>query len=202
MIVSIRSQRYGMQKHLLKRSGYSRVMYLIEGDIDAHNNAQYARNACVHLQLNDGFTLLRTAGINDTLRTYKNLSKYVEELYSQFVGPAPPGSECVTMGALKSLLQSERTLTVQDMFKLQLQHIPGIGKQAAEAVVRNFPTPMRFWREAVLGPLGKRPETAETMHAAAKRLKTLPINQGLRTTVVGETKAKKILNCLLNVNFT
>ncbi len=91
---------------------------------------------------------------------------------------------------------------MQDVFKLQLQHIPGIGKQAAEAVVRSFPTPMRFWREAVLGPLGRLPETAEALAAAARRLKSVPINQGLRTTTVGDTKARKILGFLLNIDLS
>ena len=82
LIDSIRSNRYGMQKHLLKKSGVARVFYLIEGNIDAHNNAQAARTACLRLKAQDNFTVLRTAGVNATISAYKNLTRAVERLYS------------------------------------------------------------------------------------------------------------------------
>ena len=71
-----------MQKHLLKKSGVARVFYLIEGNIDAHNNAQAARTACLRLKAQDNFTVLRTAGVNATISAYKNLTRAVERLYS------------------------------------------------------------------------------------------------------------------------
>ena len=193
LMESIKSGRYGLQRHLLKKSGYSKVMYLVEGDVVSHNNAKALKTACAELQIEDGFTLLQTSGVNDTIRTYKNLTKQLQRLYSDMRGPASPGSECTTMLELENRLQGERTLTAEDVFKLQLQHVPGIGVHVAEAIVRLFPSPMRFWSEMMTGDGGQ----PEDIPSIAKKLKALPLSApGVYNRTIGENKAKKILNVL------
>jgi len=192
LIDSIKSNRYGMQKHLLKKSGVPNVMYLIEGDVDAHNNAQTAKTACVRLKAVDGFTVLRTSGISGTLSTYKSLTVVLDRLYSGARGPVPPGRECMTLRDLEGVVSSERTLAVRDIFKVQLQHIPGIGKQVADAIARTFPTPMSLWTQAMCGADGG-------ADAAAERLKFIPLAQGIYHRTVGGVKARKIMNFLFNV---
>jgi ERCC4-type nuclease len=194
LVESMKSNRYGIQKLLLHKSGLSNVLYLVEGDIDAHNNAQMAKNALVKMQVKDGFTVVRTGGINGTLQLYKNLTRLIEKQYSSMTGPTSASSQqCLTLKGLEELASRERKLTISDIFKLQLQHIPGIGKQAAEAIVKVFATPMVFWKGAVVGEDGN-PDVKKAVDA----LKGISLSHGVRKSTLGQIKAKKIMGFLLN----
>ena len=200
LIDSIKSNRYGMQKHLLKKSGIPNLMYLVEGDIDSHNNAQTAKTALVRLGAQDGFTVLRTTGTNTTIATYKSMTRTVERLYSDAVGPTSSDLACPTLGDLDLSISEERSLSVREVFNVQLQHIPGIGKQVAGALVRKFPTPMSLWNGVMRDAEGEEGGAGgPDVKSAAEKLKFIPLGEGLNYRTIGETKATKIMNFLFNV---
>ena len=105
--------------------------------------------------------------------------------------------ECMTLGDLEERVMSERRLTIKDIFKVQLQHIPGIDKQVAEALVGAYPTPMALCTQAVCR---KEEEGGgeKGLDEMAAEIKQVPLcAQGrLNKRTVGETKAKKILKFL------
>jgi len=102
----------------------------------------------------------------------------------------------MTLGDLGRTIGVERKLTLSDVFRVQLQHIPGIGKQVADAIVRNFPTPMTLWRGAIVSEETEEP--AESLAVMAAKIKFVPLSPGLTYRTVGEVKARKILDFLFN----
>ena len=55
---------------------------------------------------------------------------------SEKAGPTSSDLACPTLGDLDLSISEERSLSVREVFNVQLQHIPGIGKQVAGALVR------------------------------------------------------------------
>lgn len=86
LISSIRDQRWGEQKHRLKRCGIPNIVYLIEGFSSIksdHPCYKSINTALANAQLIDGFTVKHTKDFKDTLSYLALMSKYLEKYYKE-----------------------------------------------------------------------------------------------------------------------
>lgn len=210
LVKSIRDRRYEQQKYWLTRCGITNKVYLVEGDLDYINYGQCGKTAMVTTEVLDGFSVLCTDGIHSTFALYSRLTHAIQELYDCSEEPLsgdPPqpgtGMDNAEEGAAPLMTYSEfqkrltdmKKLTVRDIWGLMLTRIRGVGQDAAEAILRQYPTPISLWRayQSIMAAAisGGTDATAQ----AQQMLRDIPTS-ALRK--IGPSTSKKVFECLFS----
>lgn len=197
---SIKDGRYSQQKYRLSRSGLSRVMYLVEGDIDTMAAPPASIKACktatAETEVVNGFTVLRTSGSNATVRLYGDLTLAISALYAQRTAASPQQQQqaAPTYADFQERLARSKRVTVRDVWGLMLSGVPKVGKVVSEAIVAAFPTPKSLYlayKECIAGALRR---GGDGVDAAQGMLAALPLQGAGRT--VGRVTSKVVYDTL------
>ena len=157
LIHSIRSSdRYKNQKYRLKRCGLQNIFYLVEGEVESLPSALEHKTvctACAKTNAIDGFRVIRTKNVTETLRLYKDMTLSIIELYSKTYSKAANASPPVTATWCQTFQEfsnrctdiDKGMTTLQDIWVMMLCEIPGLGPEVACAIARHYPTPRALW---------------------------------------------------------
>lgn len=140
--VSIRDNRYKDQKLRLLRCGLKKLMYVVEGDPNRSEAAESIKTACLTTEILEGFNVLRTSGLGDTLRNYGFLTQAIAQLYNpQSVEKERDGLPiCPAFDEFVLRCQNLEKMTVSDVFAIQLMQVPQVTEEIADAVQDLYPT--------------------------------------------------------------
>ncbi|GAB2278433.1 Crossover junction endonuclease mus81 [Dionaea muscipula] len=139
---SIRDNRYRDQKFKLLRSGLKKLIYVVEGDPNTSEAAESIKTACFTTEILEGFDVLRTSSLGDTLRKYGYLTQAIKHYYEFQSAPdecqkthlCPPYDEFIRRcGDLEKM-------TAGDVFATQLMQVPEVTEDIAVAVLDLYPT--------------------------------------------------------------
>ncbi|KAJ4914337.1 XPF-type/helicase protein [Raphanus sativus] len=139
---SIIDGRYRDQKLRLQRSGLRKLMYILEGDPNQSEAAEIIKTACFTTEILDGFDVLRSSGLKDTLRNYSDLTKSIHQYYKSRVNGDQNKvvASCPSFDSFVKRCQDLEKMTVSDVFAIQLMQVPQVTEEIAIAVVDMFPT--------------------------------------------------------------
>ncbi|KAF8077344.1 hypothetical protein N665_1044s0004 [Sinapis alba] len=138
---SIRDNRYRDQKLRLQRSGLKKLIYIIEGDPNQSDAAESIKTACFTTEILDGFDVLRTSGLGETLRKYGHLTKSIHQYYKSLVNDDDQNK--ATYPCYDSFVkrcQDLDKMTISDVFAIQLMQVPQVTEEVAIAVLDMYPT--------------------------------------------------------------
>jgi crossover junction endonuclease MUS81 len=157
LIQSIRSSdRYKNQKYRLKRCGLQNIFYLVEGEVESLPSASEHKTvctACAKTNVIDGFRVIRTKNVTETLRLYSDMTLGIIDLYSKAYSKAANSSTPVTATGCQAFQEFSKRCTdidkgmttLQDIWVMMLCEIPGLGPEVACAIARHYPTPRALW---------------------------------------------------------
>lgn len=157
LIHSIRSSdRYKNQKYRLKRCGLQNIFYLVEGEVESLPSALEHKTvctACAKTNAIDGFRVIRTKNVTETLRLYNDMTLNIIELYSKEYSKAANSATSITATGCQTFQDFAKCCTgvdkgmttLQDIWVMMLCEIPGLGPEAASAIARHYPTPRALW---------------------------------------------------------
>ncbi|XP_010547335.1 PREDICTED: crossover junction endonuclease MUS81 isoform X2 [Tarenaya hassleriana] len=139
---SIRDNRYRDQKLRLQRSGLKKLIYIVEGDPNTSDAAESIKTACFTTEILEGFDVLRTTGLGDTLRKYGFLTHAIYQFYKSWIiddqnndtVPCPPFDKFIER------CQDLDKMTISDVFAIQLMQVPHVTEDIAVAVLDMYPT--------------------------------------------------------------
>eukprot|EP01026_Neomeris_dumetosa_P031179 TRINITY_DN24750_c0_g1_i7.p1 TRINITY_DN24750_c0_g1~~TRINITY_DN24750_c0_g1_i7.p1 ORF type:complete len:664 (+),score=106.22 TRINITY_DN24750_c0_g1_i7:82-2073(+) len=146
---SIKDKRYETQKFALRRCGLPNCFYLVEGDPDLIDGSLAVKTASVSTEVLDGFTVLRTSDIASTFRTYANLTVAIQNLYNAInIGDVSQQDKegLMSFEEFSENVSGNKKMTIKENWGLMLTAVPGVGEQAAEAIVALYPTPLQFYK--------------------------------------------------------
>ncbi|KAK9912942.1 hypothetical protein M0R45_036774 [Rubus argutus] len=162
---SIRDNRYRDQKLRLLRCGLKKLIYLVEGDPNSCEAAESIKTACFTTELLEGFDVLRTGNVTETLRKYGYLTEAIFKYYKDLseeqckqAGVCPPFDE------FNKRCQDLDKMTVSDVFAIQLMQVPQVTEEVAIAVLDLYPTVFSLARDYSLleGDVGAQEEMLRT----------------------------------------
>ncbi|GAB4853287.1 Crossover junction endonuclease mus81 [Ancistrocladus abbreviatus] len=104
------------------RSGLKKLIYVVEGDPNSSKAVESIKTACLTTKILEGFDVLRTSGLADTLRKYGYLTQAITKYYESQLPEdkcenthvCPPFNEFI-----KSCEDLDK-MTVSDVFAIQL----------------------------------------------------------------------------------
>ncbi|VDO95087.1 unnamed protein product [Soboliphyme baturini] len=154
--------RYHEQKFRLKRCGISRIIYLVE-DFDGYASmADYKKamvlGASVKTQVIEGFEVVRTTNVNETVLYLKTLTNILSETYANkslmkrnneedssavkenMNSPYRPPTTLYSFQSFVALSKKLHPLTVKETFARMLLQIRGLSVDKASAVIDSYPT--------------------------------------------------------------
>ncbi|EOA18625.1 hypothetical protein CARUB_v10007199mg [Capsella rubella] len=140
---SIRDNRYRDQKLRLQRSGLKKLIYILEGDPNHSDAAESIKTACFTTEILEGFDVLRTNGLGETLRKYGYLTKSIYQYYKLRVNDNDQGkvaASCPSFDSFVKRCQDLDKMTISDVFAIQLMQIPQVTEEIAMAVLDMYPT--------------------------------------------------------------
>lgn len=152
LLASIKDGRYQEQSIRLLNTGElhsHNIVYVIEKDSVANESMlNTVRSAIVTLQYFKGFSVMRTTSVKETVEL---LSSYVDKLTRElkngkkqpaFVGKTQSAANASDDFNYCSVVQKVKrdNITPQNITEIVLCQIPGVGKSAAVAVARLYPT--------------------------------------------------------------
>ena len=174
LVSSIKDARYVAQKYFLKRSGVSRLVYLVQGDTaamcsaDSIGDAMRVKTAAAQTEVHDGFRVLRARDERDTFARYADISRALGALYGPMTATHASPDVAPTVGAfnraVRHVKRSQHTIRV--VWGAMLMQVAGVGADAAHAIVASYPTPSSLFvaygnvsnaanKAAMLAPLRK-----------------------------------------------
>ncbi|EOA18708.1 hypothetical protein CARUB_v10007286mg [Capsella rubella] len=140
---SIMDNRYRDQKLRLQRSGIKKLMYILEGDPNQSKAAESIKTACLTTEILEGFDVLRTNGLGETLRKYGYLTKLIFQYYKSRVNDDDQSkvpASCPSFDDFVKRCQDLDKMTISDVFGIQLMQIPQVTEEIAIAVLDTYPT--------------------------------------------------------------
>ncbi|CAH8387963.1 unnamed protein product [Eruca vesicaria subsp. sativa] len=140
---SIRDNRYRDQKLRLQRSGIKKLIYIIEGDPNQSDAAESIKTACFTTEILEGFDVVRTSGLGETLRKYGYLTKSIHEYYKSLVNDDDDQNNVASYPCFDSFVkrcQDLDKMTISDVFAIQLMQVPQVTEEIAIAVLDMYPT--------------------------------------------------------------
>ncbi|ESQ54193.1 hypothetical protein EUTSA_v10024809mg [Eutrema salsugineum] len=140
---SISDNRYKEQKLRLQRSGLKKLIYILEGDPNQSEAAGKIKTACFTTEILEGFDVLRTNGIGETLRKYGYLTKSIHQYYKSRVNDdqSKVAALCPSFDSfVKRCQQDHDEVTISDLFAIQLMQVPQVTEEIAIAVLDMYPT--------------------------------------------------------------
>lgn len=152
LVSSIQQGRYDSQCYLLKRCGLSRLLYLIEGEVDKlpkPMDQKIVKTTCAQIDMSRDFKLLCTKNHQDTFRTYQKLTIAIEEYLNRIKKMADTASStCMMFDEWKQHMQNvnQGATTLHDIWGLMLLQVPGLGAESVTCVLDHYPAPFLLWR--------------------------------------------------------
>ncbi|XP_023634948.1 crossover junction endonuclease MUS81 isoform X2 [Capsella rubella] len=123
---SIMDNRYRDQKLRLQRSGIKKLMYILEGDPNQSKAAESIKTACLTTEILEGFDVLRTNGLGETLRKYGYLTKLIFQYYKSRVNDDDQSkvpASCPSFDDFVKRCQDLDKMTISDVFGIQLMQV-------------------------------------------------------------------------------
>lgn len=140
---SIRDNRYRDQKLRLQRSGFKKLIYVVEGDPNQSDAAESIKTACFTTEILEGFDVLRTSGLGETLRKYGHLTKSIHQYYKSLVNDDDGQNKAAAYPCFDGFVkrcQDLDKMTISDVFAIQLMQVPQVTEEIAIAVLDMYPT--------------------------------------------------------------
>ncbi|CAL9224207.1 unnamed protein product [Arabidopsis halleri] len=139
---SIMDNRYKDQKLRLQRSGIKKLIYILEGDPNQSDTAESIKTACFTTEILEGFDVLRTNGLGETLRKYGYLTKSIYQYYKSRVNndQSKAAGSCPSFDDFVKRCQDLGKMTISDVFAIQLMQIPQVTEEIAIAVLDKYKT--------------------------------------------------------------
>ncbi|CAH2077417.1 unnamed protein product [Thlaspi arvense] len=139
---SIRDNRYRDQKLRLQRSGFKKLIYIIEGDPNHSDAAESIKTACFTTEILEGFDVMRTSGLGETLRKYGCLTKSIHQYYKSRVNDeqSKVSASYHSFDSFVKRCQDLDKMTISDVFAIQLMQVPQVTEEIAIAVLDMYPT--------------------------------------------------------------
>ena len=189
------SGRYYSQKYRLQHCGLNNVYYLVEGDIEGLGSStdyKLVCTSCAKTSTIDGFHVLRTRSVAETLALYRRMTCSIVLLYDS------RSLDQMSARQSRSPRYSEfdehcrrfekDTLKLQDIWALMLNEVPGLGPEVCASIVQEYPTPRHLWRAL------KRKESVSDGECI---LAQVPMRRSSsRGSKVGISKSKNVLSHL------
>eukprot|EP00798_Chlamydomonas_sp_ICE-L_P028200 gene28200-31296_t len=140
---SIKDFIYAKQKYRLQRCGLPRIMYLVE------ESARKRIKTATTTTLLDGFDVLHSANVNESIVLYASICRSIAKTYADRThsamdrgseGQSPPQT-AETFTAWNARIQSDnKSLTVREVFGLQLMTVAGVGETFVLPILQRYPT--------------------------------------------------------------
>ncbi|KAJ0264859.1 ERCC4 domain-containing protein [Hirschfeldia incana] len=146
---SIRDNRYRDQKLRLQKCGLRKLIYVVEGDPNQSDAAESIKTACFTTEILEGFDVLRTSGLGETLRKYGQLTKSIHQYYKSLVNDDDDDDDDDEQNKAASYpsydsfvkrCQDLDKMTIGDVFAIQLMQVPQVTEEVAIAVLDMYPT--------------------------------------------------------------
>ncbi len=184
------SGRYHSQKYRLQQCGLRNMYYLVEGDIEALSSSSDYKlvcTVCAKTSVLDGFNVLRTRSVAETLRLYTRMTSSIVTLYDRVSrnGEAT-GKTCLALATFESQCRQfeKDSIKLQDIWTIMLNEVPRLGPQASISIAHAYPTPNSL-RKAL-----KR-NREDTL------LASIPLRKSTsRQATVGPCKSKSVIDTL------
>lgn len=165
LIQSIKeSGRYHNQKYRLKHCGLKNVYYLVEGQVEllsSSSDYKLVCTACAKTSTIDGFRVVRTKNVAQTLSLYKNMTQSITQFYqSKSILPrsSAPAETCPLYSEFFNQCANfeKGLMTLQDMWAQMLNEVPGLGPEVCASIVQAYPTPAALWKAYKGVPVNER----------------------------------------------
>ncbi|WPT13049.1 Crossover junction endonuclease MUS81 [Picochlorum sp. SENEW3] len=165
LIQSIKeSGRYHNQKYRLKHCGLNNLYYLVEGQVEllsSSSDYKLVCTACAKTSTIDGFRVIRTKNVAQTLSLYKNMTQSITQFYqSQSVQPRSGAAveRCPSFSEFFNHCANfeKGLMTLQDMWAQMLNEVPGLGPEVCASIVQAYPTPAALWKAYKGVPVNER----------------------------------------------
>ncbi|KAF7026025.1 hypothetical protein CFC21_038165 [Triticum aestivum] len=128
LLGSTKDNRYKDQKLRLKKCGLTKLIYLVEGDVNTVDGSESVKTACFTIEVLEGFDVQRTTGYANTEKKYGHLTGSIIDYYSRnFSAGADTSRLCLTY--------DEFVKRCSD-----LEKVPQVTEEAALAVTSLYPT--------------------------------------------------------------
>ncbi|KAJ4876367.1 Crossover junction endonuclease MUS81 [Raphanus sativus] len=138
---SIRDNRYRDQKLRLQRSGLKKLIYVVEGDPNQSDAAESIKTACFTTEILEGFDVLRTSGLGETLRKYGQLTTSIHQYYKSLANDDDRNKAAYPCyDSFVKRCQDLDKMTISDVFAIQLMQVPQVTEEIAVAVLDMYPT--------------------------------------------------------------
>ncbi|KAL1210498.1 Crossover junction endonuclease MUS81 [Cardamine amara subsp. amara] len=140
---SIRDNRYRDQKLRLQRSGLKKLIYILEGNPNHCDAAESIKTACFTTEILEGFDVLRTNGLGETLRKYGYITKSIYQYYKSGVNDndqSKVAASCPSFDGFVKRCEDLDKMTISDVFAIQLMQVPQVTEEIAIAVLDMYPT--------------------------------------------------------------
>ncbi|KMZ58644.1 hypothetical protein ZOSMA_75G00760 [Zostera marina] len=139
---SLIDNRYKDQKLRLLRCGLQKLIYLVEGDPNQCEGTEAIKTACFTTEIVDGFDVIRTAGLTETIGKYGHLTRAITQFYSaQFHSNSNKNPKiCPTYVEFIKRCHDLNKMTISKLFSVQLMQVPRVVEDIALAVVDLYPT--------------------------------------------------------------
>ncbi|OIT34672.1 PREDICTED: crossover junction endonuclease MUS81 isoform X1 [Nicotiana attenuata] len=137
---SIRDNRYRDQKLRILRCGLKKMIYVVEGDPNSCTAADSIKTACFTTEILEGFDVLRTSGLGETLRKYGYLTQAINQYYKCMDNKRSNTRLCPRFNEFIRKCEDLDKMTVSDVFATQLVQVPQVTEEVAIAVLDMYPT--------------------------------------------------------------
>ncbi|DBB12599.1 TPA: hypothetical protein ACH3X3_005387 [Trebouxia sp. C0006] len=153
MAGSIKSRRYDRQKFYMNMCGLRHLVYLVEGNPDTLGNesdTKAVKTGTIQTQVIDGFQILRSENANQTMLHLVDWTRALKRKYDHLTASHPQvqrgGDPLPTLEVFKAKSAQMQKRTVQDVWGLMLTSVPGWSGAMAEAVVKQYGTPLLLFK--------------------------------------------------------
>lgn len=190
------SGRYYSQKYRLRHCGLRNLYYVVEGDIEAISSSSDYKlvcTVCAKVSVIDGFNVLRTRSVADTLKLYKRMSDSITALYNiQSLSCRESDQSTQETSLSFTLFESQckqfekDSIKLQDIWATMLNEVPRLGPEACSSIVQAYPTPLSLWN-ALKSHRGTKDEI----------LASIPLRKSTgRNATIGSCKSKSVIDSL------
>eukprot|EP00892_Ulva_mutabilis_P010853 jgi/Ulvmu1/813/UM010_0187.1 len=151
LVGSIHDSRYDRQKIMMARCGLRVPCYVLEGDPgnlrDSESAVKAVKTASWETEIHSGFKVLRTGRLEDTLMLYGAIQEQLRSLYRSLPRGGRAGAEALpTFAEWHARCKQSMVQTLRDVWTQMLIAAKGVGGETAEAIVRQYPTPISLFR--------------------------------------------------------
>lgn len=156
---SIMDNRFREQKYRLLQTKCRHVWYLVEG-IDTRSQdrlpPETLDTAIINTQFGDGFFVKRTLTLDKSLEFLVLLTRKIQDMLQrcmddnliikdQYAMRDPEDGSPITLRNFNATYSKQANNPVK-IFGRQLCHVKGISASMAQAIVHEYPSPMKIWK--------------------------------------------------------